>query len=395
MDNSDVVIVSACRTPIGSFNGSLSSLDATKLGAIVIREAITRAGIEDKEIDEVIMSQVLPCGCGQNPARQAMVKAGLPWEVGALTINKVCGGGLKSIMLAAQAIRCGDAEVIIAGGMENMTGAPFYLDKARNGYRMGTAEIYDHMVHDGLWDIVNDFHMGISNDIISEKYNISREQQDKYAEMSYSRALSSINNGKFVDEIVKVDIPGRKGAGICFEKDECPRETSYEILSKMRPAFQKDGYATAGNSSVIADGSSAVCIMSRKKAEELGCKPLVSLVSYGAAGIDMKYVLIAPILSIPKVLKKASLNIADIELHEINEAFSGSTLCVLNELGIDDEITNVNGGSVAIGHPIGCSGARLLTTLIYEMKKREVQLGETSLCLGGGESVTMIVRNEI
>jgi acetyl-CoA C-acetyltransferase len=392
-DARDVVIVSACRTALGSFRGTLSETPATTLGALVIGKAIERAGIKKEDVEEVIMSQVLPCGCGQNPARQAMVKAALPWETGATTINKVCGGGLKAVMFAAQAIKCGDADIAVAGGMENMSLAPYYLDKARAGYRMGNAPIYDHMVHDGLWDIVNDFHMGNSNDLIGKEYNVSREDQDKYALSSYTRALESIKSGRFDAEIVPVEVKTRKGA-VEFKADECPRETSYEALAKMKPAFSKDGSATAGNSSVISDGAAAVCVMAREKAEKLGLKPLATIVAYGSSGLDMKYVLIAPMKSIPKVLKRAGLELKDIQLHEINEAFSGSTICVMRELGIDPGITNVNGGSVALGHPIGGSGARLLATLLYEMGRRDLALGEVSLCLGGGEAVTMIVRRE-
>ncbi len=390
----DAVIVSACRTALGTFNGSLSQIPATKLGSLAITEAISRASIRKEDVDEVIMSQVLPCGSGQNPGRQAMVQAGLPWEVGAITLNKVCGGGLKAIMLAAQAVKCSDADVVIAGGMESMSLAPYYLDKARSGYRMGNALIMDHMVHDGLWDIVNDAHMGISNDLISTEYKISREDQDRYAAMSYERALKSIAEGRFKDEIFPVEIKSKKGPAV-FDTDEGPRETTYEALSKMKPAFQKEGFATAGNSSIIADGAAAVCVMAREKADALGCKPLASIVAYGSSGLDMKYVLIAPIKSIPKVLKRACLDIKDIELHEVNEAFSGSTVCCMRELGLSAENVNVNGGSVALGHPIGASGARVLTTLLHEMAKRDLKLGEASLCLGGGEAVTMIVRREM
>lgn len=389
----DAVIVSACRTAIGGFNGKLAAVDAVTLGAEVIAAAIGGAGIRKEDVDEVIMSQVLPCGCGQNPARLAAVKAGLPWETGAMTINKVCGGGLKAVMLAAQAVVLGDAHVVVAGGMESMSNAPYYLDKARFGYRMGAAKIQDHLVHDGLWDVVNDFHMGISNDIISADFNVSREDQDMYAAQSYSRAVAAVNAGRFKDEIIPVEVKGRKGA-VVFDTDENPKETSYETLEAMRPAFQKEGFATAGNASVIADGASAVCVMTRERAEKLGCAPLARIVAYGSSGLDMKHVLIAPVKSIPKVLKKAKLIIGDIQLHEINEAFAGSTVCVMRTLGLSSENVNVNGGSVAIGHPIGASGARILTTLIYEMKRRGLSLGEASLCLGGGESVTMIVEVE-
>ena len=390
----DAVIVSACRTALGGFNGGLSGVEATTLGSLAIDEAIKRAGLSKEEIEEVIMSQVLPCGCGQNPARQAMVKSGLPWDTGATTINKVCGGGLKAIMMAAQAVRCGDSDIIVAGGMENMSRAPYYLDKVRGGCRMGNAPLIDHMVHDGLWDIVNDFHMGISNDLICDKYGISREDQDKYAARSYERAMKAIAAGKFDEEKFPVMIPSKKGEPVAMTTDEGVRETPYEALAAMKPAFRKDGYATAGNASIIADGASAVCVMSREAAERKGIAPMARIVASGSSGLDMKYVLIAPILSIPKVLKIAGMNLKDIELREVNEAFSGSTVCAIRELGLDEETTNVNGGSVALGHPIGCSGARVLTTLLYEMKKRDVKLGEASLCLGGGEAVTMIVERE-
>ena len=388
----EAVIVSAVRTPLGGFNGTLSKIGATQLGAFAIVEAIERAGIEKKDVNEVIMGQVLPCGYGQNPAKQAAVKAELPWEAECITVNKVCGSSLKAVMLAAQAIQTGDAEVVVAGGMENMSMAPYYLDKARSGYRMGHGQLVDSMIHDGLWDIVNDFHMGISNDLCSEKYNINREDQDKYALMSYERSLESIKTGRFKDEIVPVNIPQRKKDPISFDTDECPRETSYELLAKMRPAFQKDGKATAGNASIISDGAAAVVVMSREKAEALGCKIMATIGAQASAGIEMKYVLVAPIYAIPKCLKKANMSLTDIDLYEINEAFSGSTLAVMRELNLDDSNVNVNGGSVALGHPIGASGCRVLVTLIYEMIRRDLKTGLASLCLGGGEAVAMIVK---
>jgi acetyl-CoA C-acetyltransferase len=388
----EAVIVSAVRTPLGAFNGSLGNIGATDLGAIVINEAIGRAGIEKQVVNEVIMGMVLPCGYGQNPAKQAAVRADLPWEVECFTINKVCGSALKTVMLAAQAIQTGDAEVVVAGGMENMTMAPYYLEKARFGYRMGAGALQDHMVHDGLWDIVNDFHMGISNDLCSEKYNVSREDQDRYAAESYSRTLASINSGRFEDEIVPVEIPRRKGDTVMFSTDECPRETSYEALAKMRPAFQKEGFATAGNASIISDGAAAVVVMSKDKAEELGCNILATIGAQASAGLEMKYVLVAPILAIPKCLKKEGIAKEDIDLYEINEAFSGSTVAVLNELQLDRSKVNVNGGSVALGHPIGASGCRVLATLLHEMIKQDKKTGLASLCLGGGEAVAMIVK---
>lgn len=388
----EVVIVSAVRTPLGSFNGSLRDIGGTALGGIVIEEAVRRAGVSKEDVDEVIMGMVLPCGYGQNPAKQAAVRAGMPWEVECVTVNKVCGSGLKAVMLAAQAIRAGDADVVVAGGMESMSRAPFYLEKARFGYRMGDGTLQDHMVHDGLWDVVNDFHMGISNELCSEKYNVSREDQDRYAAESYRRALESVNGGRFDEEIVPVSLPGRKGKPVVFCRDECPRETSYELLSGMKAAFKKDGVTTAGNASVISDGAAAVLVMAREKAEALGCRVLGVVGAQASAGIDMKYVLVAPIWAVSKCLKKEGIGITDVDLFEINEAFSGSTVAVLRELQIDPDRTNVNGGSVALGHPIGASGCRVLVTLLHEMVRSDKKTGLASLCLGGGEAVAMVVK---
>mgnify|MGYP000433420848 CR=1 FL=1 len=387
----EAVIVSAVRTALGNFNGSLSSIPATQLGAIVIEEAIQRAGISVGDVDEVIMGQVLPCGYGQNPARQAAIKAHMPWEVECLTINKVCGSGLKAVMLAAQAIQCGDADVVVAGGMENMSMAPYYLEKARFGYRMGDGKLKDHMVHDGLWDVVNDFHMGISNELCSEKYNVSREEQDRYAALSYERALYAIQAGKFKEEIVPVTI-AQKQKNIIFDTDECPKPTPYETLATMKPAFKEGGVTTAGNASVISDGAAAVVVMSEKKAKELGCRIMATIGAQASAGIDMKYVLMAPIRAIPKCLKKEGISLTDVELYEINEAFSGSTVGVMKELGLDSDNVNVNGGSVALGHPIGASGARVLVTLLHEMIRQDKHVGLASLCLGGGEAVALVVK---
>jgi len=388
----EAVIVSAVRTPLGSFNGSLSKIGATDLGAIVIKEAIKRAKIEKEVVNEIMMGQVLPHGYGQNPAKQAAVKAGMPWEAECITVNKVCGSALKTVMLAAQAIQLGDADVVVAGGMENMSMAPYYLEKGRFGYRMGHGQLIDSMIHDGLWDIVNDFHMGISNELCSEKYNVSREDQDRYAAESYKRAMEAISSGRFKDEIVPVEIPQRKGDPVVFNKDECPMETNYEILSKMRAAFKKDGLGTAGNASIISDGAAAVVVMSKEKAEELGCEILATVGAQASFGLDMKYVLVAPIWAIPKCLKKEGINIDDVDLYEVNEAFSGSTVAVLRELNLDPAIVNVNGGSVALGHPIGASGCRVLITLLHEMKKQDKKTGLASLCLGGGEAVAMVVK---
>ncbi len=388
----EAVIVSAVRTALGSFNGSLGSLGATDLGAIVIEAAIQRAGIEKAEVNEVMMGQVLPCGYGQNPARQAAVKAGLPWSAECITVNKVCGSALKTVMLAAQAIQLGDADVVVAGGMENMSLAPYYLEKARFGYRMGPGQIQDHMVHDGLWDVVNDFHMGVSNELCSTRYDVSREDQDRYAAESYRRSLAAVAAGKFSQEIVPVPISRPKKDPVVFDRDECPRETSFEALAGMKPAFQKDGVGTAGNASIISDGAAAVVVMAREKAEALGCRIMATIGAQASAGIDMKYVLVAPILAVPKCLAKEGISKDDVDLYEINEAFSGSTVAVLRQLDLDPAIVNVNGGSVALGHPIGASGCRVLVTLLHELIRQDKKLGLASLCLGGGEAVALVIK---
>ena len=388
----EAVIVSAVRTPLGSYNGSFANIGATDLGGMAIAEAVKRAGIDPAEVNEAIMGLVLPCGYGQNPAKQAAVKAGLPKEVECITVNKVCGSALKSVMLAAQAVQVGDADVVVAGGMENMTMAPYYLEKARFGYRMGPGQLQDSMVHDGLWDIVNDFHMGISNELCSEKYNISREEQDTYAAQSYERTLNAIESGLFKDEIMPVQIPQRKGDPIVFDTDECSKATSMDAMAKMRPAFKKGGVTTAGNASIISDGAAAVVVMSREKAEALGCTVMAAIGAQASSGIEMKYVLVAPIWAVPKCLKKEGIGVEDVDLFEINEAFSGSTCAVMNELKLDPAKTNVAGGSVALGHPIGASGCRVLVTLLHNMIREEKKTGLASLCLGGGEAVAMVVK---
>jgi len=392
LKNNDPVIVGAVRTPLGAFNGTLKDTGATELGAIAIVEAIRRAGLHTTDIRELIMGIVLPCGYGQNPARQSSIQASLPMTTGCLTVNKVCGSGLMAAIIASEFIRSGYTDIAVAGGMENMNMAPYYMPKARWGARMGTAELRDHMINDGLWDVVNDFHMGTTNDIISRKWNVSREDQDLFAMDSYTKALRSIETGRFKDEIVPVPVR-KKGAEIIFDTDECPRPTSMEKLAKMKPAFTDDGFATAGNSSVISDGASAVAVMSYGKARDMGITPLARIVAGGSAGIELEHVLMAPIESIPLVCGKAGIDLKHIDLHEVNEAFAGSTVAVMRELDIDPEKLNVNGGSIALGHPIGASGARVLTTLLYEMKRRGAALGQASLCLGGAEAVTMIVEN--
>ena len=387
----EVVITSAVRTAIGNFLGALSSYSATDLGGLVIEEALRRSRIPKEEVDEVIMGNVLPSGLGQNPARQAMIKAGLPMAGGALTINKVCGSGLKAVMLAAQAILAGDAEVIVAGGMESMSRAPYYLENARTGYRLWDGKLMDGMVHDGLWDVVNDYHMGFTAEIQSIKFNISREEQDRFAYESNQKALKTIQSGQFKEEILAVPIPSRKGETIFFEIDEGPRQSDLQSLAKLKSVFKEDGVVTAGNSSKISDGASALVVMSEEKARSLKVAPMARIVAQAAAGVNLEDVLVAPIFSIPKVLQKARLSLRDIDLIEINEAFSATTLAVIKALDIDPDKVNVHGGAVALGHPIGASGARILTTLLYALKERGLKRGLASLCLGGGEAVSLIV----
>lgn len=390
----EVVITAAVRTPIGDFNGVLKDLSAVDLGAIVIEEAIRRSGIQKQDVDEVIMGNVLPTGLGQNPARQAMIRAGLSMETAALTINKVCGSGLKAVMLAAQAIACGDADIIVAGGMESMNQAPYYLERARFGYRMGNATVVDSMIHDGIWDVVSDFHMGYAAEITAQKFNISREDMDRYALRSIERALDSIKTGRFADEIVPVNVPQKKGDPLVVSIDETPRPTSMEALSRLKPAFKKDGNVTAGNASKISDGAAALVLMDRQTALKHRIEPIAVVGQQATAGMELEDVLVTPIKSIPKALKKAGLSIEDIDLYEINEAFAASTVAIARELGIPMEKLNVNGGAVALGHPIGASGARVLVTLLYAMRQRGARAGMASLCLGGAEAVSLIVRRE-
>jgi acetyl-CoA C-acetyltransferase len=386
----NVVIVSAARTPIGDFAGTLSTTPADVLGAIVLEAVVERAGVDKAIVDEVIMGNVLPHGLGQNPARQAMMKAGLPQEGGAFTVNKVCGSGLKAIMLAAQAIACGDADVVAAGGMENMNLAPYIMPKARSGARMGHAQLLDAMVHDGLWDKVNDFHMGVTAELVTRKFGITREEMDAFAARSYEKALAAKDAGHFVDEIVPVEIKTRKGVTV-FAEDETPKPTPIETLAKLRAAFERDGTVTAGNASKISDGAAAVLLMAEEVAQARGLEPMARVVAQGAAGVPLEDVLVAPIQSIPKVLGKAGLQESDIDLHEINEAFATSSCAIAKTLEIDDAKVNVHGGAVALGHPIGASGARVLVTLLYCLERYGKRYGMASLCLGGGESVSMIV----
>jgi acetyl-CoA C-acetyltransferase len=390
--NREVVIVSGVRTAIGDFGGALKNVSCLALGKIVILEAIRRAGIRKENVDEVIMGNVLAGGLGQNPARQAMLLAGLPVDVAAITVNKVCGSGLQAVMLAAQAVRVGDADIIIAGGMENMYQAPYYLPSARDGYRLWDGKLVDGMVHDGLWDILADYHMGVTAENVASEFHISREDQDKFALRSYERAQLAIANGSFKEEIVEVGVSQKKGEPFIFDLDQVPqRQISLEALSKLPPVFKEGGTVTAGNSSKISDGAAALAVMAEEKAKELGIEPMARVVAYGAAGIDTRIVVASPINCIPKVLNKAGMQETSIELHEINEAFAASTVAVIRELGIDESKVNVNGGAVALGHPIGCSGARVLVTLLYAMKRSNAKAGMATLCLGGGEAVSMIV----
>jgi acetyl-CoA C-acetyltransferase len=387
----EVVITSAVRTAIGNFLGALSPFSATELGGKVIEEAVRRSGIQKKDVDEVIMGNVLPFGLGQNPARQAMIKAGLPMSGGAITVNKVCGSGLKAVMLAAQVILAGDAEVIVAGGMENMSRVPYYLENARTGYRLWDGKLVDGMVHDGLWDVVNDYHMGYTAEIQSIKFNISREEQDQFALESNLRSIQARREGKLKEEILPLSIPSKKGEPTVFDTDEGPRETDLKSMAKLKSVFKEGGIVTAANSSKISDGASALVLMSKEKALALGVKPMAKVGAQAAAGVELEDVLVAPIQSIPKCLKKAGLSLKEIDLFEINEAFSATTVAIFKTLGIEREKVNVHGGGVAIGHPIGASGARVLTTLLYAMKDRGAKRGMASLCLGGAEAVSLIV----
>jgi acetyl-CoA C-acetyltransferase len=387
----EVVITSAVRTAIGNFLGALSSFSATELGGKVIEEAVRRSRIEKKDVDEVIMGNVLPFGLGQNPARQAMIKAGLPMSGGAITVNKVCGSGLKAVMLAAQVILAGDADVIVAGGMENMSRVPYYLENARTGYRLWDGKLVDGMVHDGLWDLVNDYHMGYTAEIQSIKFNVSREEQDRFAYESNLKAMKAIREGKLKEEILALSIPSKKGDPIAFDTDEGPRETDLKSMARLKSVFKESGVVTAANSSKISDGASALVLMSKEKALALGVRPMAKVGAQAAAGVELEDVLVAPIQSIPKCLKRAGLSLKEIDLFEINEAFSATTVAIFKTLGIDEEKVNVNGGAVAIGHPIGASGARVLTTLLYAMKDRRAKRGMASLCLGGAEAVSLIV----
>lgn len=391
----DVVIVSAVRTPVGSFNGGLGQIPAIELGSIVIKEAINRAHLTPEHVGEVIMGNVLSAALGQNPARQAAMKAGVPKEIPAWTVSKVCGSGLKAIVCAAQAIISGDADIIVAGGMESMSMAAYALPKARSGYRMGNDTLIDTMINDGLTDAFHNIHMGITAENIAEQFNLSREEQDQFAATSQKRAEEAIKAGRFEEEIVPVSIPQRKGDPIVVEQDEFPRfGTTSESLAKLRPAFRKDGTVTAGNASGINDGAAAVVVMSKEKAAELGLTPLANITSWASAGVDPLIMGTGPIPATRKALERAGLCIEDIDIAEANEAFASQALEVVKELELDLNKTNVNGGAIALGHPVGASGARILVTLLHEMKRREARRGLATLCIGGGQGISMIVERQ-
>jgi acetyl-CoA C-acetyltransferase len=388
----EAVIISAARTPIGKFQGALKPFTAPQLGALVVRNAIERAGVEAAQVDEVIMGCVLQAGLGQNPARQAALLAGVPDKVSALTVNKVCGSGLKSVMLAAQSVTLGDNDFIVAGGMESMSNAPYLLMKARDGYRMGNGEIVDAMVHDGLWCAFDQWHMGETGEVVCDIYGVTRAQQDEYALDSQRRAVAAIKAGRFKDEICKVEIPQRKGEPISFDTDEGPREdATLEGLAKLKPAFRKDGSVTAGNASTINDGAAALVVTSLDKANKLKRAPLARIVAQAVAGVEPKLVMMAPVDAVKQVAAKAGWKLAEVDLFELNEAFSSQAVALLQQLELDPAKVNVNGGAVALGHPIGASGARVLVTLLHEMIRRNAKRGIVSLCLGGGNAVALAV----
>lgn len=389
----EIVIASACRTAIGSFGGSLKNVPAAELGAVVVKEAVNRAGIKPEQVDEVIFGDVLQAGLGQNVARQVSIKAGLPIECTAMTINIVCGSGLKAVALAANQILAGESEIVVCGGTENMSAAPYAVPSARWGARMNNTQMIDITVNDGLWDAFNNYHMGITAENVAQQYGLTREMQDELAVRSQNRAEAAIKEGKFKDEIVPVVIPQRKGDPVVFDTDEFPKfGSSMEKVAKLRPAFKKEGTVTAANASGINDGAAALVVMSKEKAEELGVKPLATIVSYATAGVDPSIMGVGPVPATRKALAKAGLEIKDIDLVEANEAFAAQSLAVAADLGLDMEKTNVNGGAIALGHPVGASGARILVTLLHEMEKRDAKTGLATLCIGGGQGQALIVK---
>src|SRR5882762_632420 len=388
----EAVIISAARTPVGKFQGSLKSFKATDLGAVVVRESVKRAGISPEAVDEVIMGCVIQAGLGQNPARQAALHGGLPDKVSAVTVNKVCGSGLKAVMMAAQGVQLGDTEIVVAGGMESMSNAPYLVPKAREGYRLGHGKMLDSIIQDGLWCAFDDQHMGCTGEVVAERFHVSRAEQDEYAVNSHRKAGAAINAGYFKDEIVPVEIPQKKGAPIIFDTDEPVREdTSIESLGKLKPAFKEGGTVTAGNAPGVNDGASAVVVTSADRAKSLGIEPMARIVGQATSGIEPKLVMMAPVEAIKKLLKKTGWSLNDVDLIELNEAFAVQAVAITRELGLDPEKLNVNGGAVALGHAIGQSGSRILTTMLYEMKRRDAHRGIAALCLGGGNAVAMAV----
>jgi acetyl-CoA C-acetyltransferase len=388
----EAVIISAVRTPVGKFLGELKSLRATDLGAIVVREAVKRAGVKPEDVDEVIMGCVIQAGLGQNPARQAALRGGLPDQVSAVTVNKVCGSGLKAVMMAAQGVRLGDTEIVVAGGMESMSNAPYLIPKAREGYRLGHGKMLDSAIQDGLWCAFDDQHMGCTGELVAERFQVSRAEQDEYALSSHRKASAAIKAGKFSDEIVPVEIPQKKGPAIIFDTDEPVREdTSLASLAKLKPAFKEGGTVTAGNSPGLNDGASAVVVTSAERAQTVGIEPMARIVAQATSGVEPKLVMMAPVEAIRKLLKKTGWSLKDVDLIELNEAFAVQLVAIIRELDLDPEKVNVNGGAVALGHAIGQSGSRLLTTMLYELKRREAHRGIAALCLGGGNAVAMAV----
>lgn len=389
----EAVIISAVRTPTGKFQGALKNFSAPELGAMVVRESVRRAGVRPEDVDEVIMGCVIQAGVGQNPARQAALRGGIPFGVSAVTINKVCGSGLKAVMMAAQGIQLGDAEVVVAGGMESMTNAPYVLPKAREGYRLGNGVLVDAMIHDGLWCAFENYHMGNTGEVVAERYNVTRAEQDEYALNSHRKAAAAIKAGKFKDEILPVEIPQKKGDPIIFDTDEPVREdTSLEALAKLKPAFKSEGgTVTAGNAPGVNDGASALVVTSLERAQSLGVEPMARIVAQATSGIEPELVMMAPVEAIRRVIRKAGWSLDEVDLIELNEAFSVQAVAIIKELRLDPKRVNVNGGAVALGHAIGQSGSRLLTTMLYEMKRRDVHRGLAALCLGGGNAVAMAV----
>jgi len=390
----EAVIISAVRTAIGKFQGALAPLSAVDLGACVVREAVRRAGIEPRQVDEIIMGNVVSAGLGQNPARQAGLKGGLDHRVGAMTINKVCGSGLKAVALAAQGIQTGNTEVVVAGGMESMTNAPFLLPQFRQGHRIGNAQVIDAMIHDGLWDAYENFHMGMTAELVAEKYKISRQRQDEFALESHRRAIRAINECRFKNQIVPVPVPQKKGEPMLFSIDESPRaDTSLEALARLKPAFKPDGTVTAGNAPGTNDGAAAVVVTSLENARGMGSRIMARIVGQAVSGVEPRWVMMAPVSAVQSLLAKTGWRLEDVDLIELNEAFAVQALAVMQELGLDPEKTNVNGGAVALGHPIGASGARILVTLLYEMARRNARRGIAALCLGGGNAVALAVES--